>query len=107
MDFGLAFQVRSASAGIASSIFRNETSSRSYSAISSFCMSIGNLQNFVRDKHNEVPVNSASAPPAESHWTGDWMRCRRLSLSSIEARLLQREVPLGRAVGVVDQHQRG
>jgi hypothetical protein len=57
MDFGLAFQARSASAGIESSIFRVDTSSRSYSAINSFCMSIGYLQNLVPDKHTKVFPN--------------------------------------------------
>src|SRR5580693_5172680 len=56
MDLGLAFQVRSASTGIASSIFRVKTSSRSYSAINSFCMSIGNLQIFcARQAYEKSP----------------------------------------------------
>ena len=54
MDFGLAFQSMLASEGIASSIFRVEASSRSYSAINSACISIGILRNSLPDKDTGI-----------------------------------------------------
>src|ERR1700740_902256 len=67
MHFGLAFQFRSASAGIASSIFRVDASSRSYSAINSSCMSIGNLRNLVPDQDTRVFAKMRSEQEDLSH----------------------------------------
>src|ERR1700722_12033628 len=78
MDFGLAFQFRSASAGIASNILRVETSSRSYSAISSLCISIGNLQNLLPDKNTGNSYQKAKKKRINSRWQKQRERSRAL-----------------------------
>src|SRR5271170_6274423 len=47
------------------------------------------------------------ASPPQRHRAAHRMLCRLAGLHRIEPRLLEREIPLRRTVGIVDQHQGG